>query len=209
MVAIRRYDAALGLDWAGGVWVDGTEGAAGPGRDVAICGLGEQPAIPRMAPGNRIKDRMAQFRVYTLLRAYNRSTHRNRRTRMTTARADFGIWQRIRLLVIALGCSVAIADVAADAPPLGDTPAPWRALPGSVLAPAAMRGNREGTRVGCGAGGVGTRIFATRVVHGGVPAIAYRVELDNVSIAFSGDTDGNNGNLERRIRVPDRDSRFL
>jgi ribonuclease BN (tRNA processing enzyme) len=43
----------------------------------------------------------------------------------------------------------------------------------------------------------GTRIFATRVVHGGVPAIAYRVELDNVSIAFSGDTDGNNGNLER------------
>jgi ribonuclease BN (tRNA processing enzyme) len=43
----------------------------------------------------------------------------------------------------------------------------------------------------------GMRIFATRVVHGGVPAIAYRVELDNVSIAFSGDTDGNNGNLER------------
>jgi ribonuclease BN (tRNA processing enzyme) len=30
-----------------------------------------------------------------------------------------------------------------------------------------------------------------------VPAIAYRVELDSVSIAFSGDTDGNNGNLER------------
>ena len=43
----------------------------------------------------------------------------------------------------------------------------------------------------------GTRIFATTVVHGSVPAIAYRVELDNVSIAFSGDTDGNNGNLER------------
>ena len=43
----------------------------------------------------------------------------------------------------------------------------------------------------------GTRILATTVVHGSVPAIAYRVELDNVSIAFSGDTDGNNGNLER------------
>jgi len=43
----------------------------------------------------------------------------------------------------------------------------------------------------------GARILATTVVHGRVPAIAYRVELDNVSIAFSGDTDGNNGNLER------------
>lgn len=43
----------------------------------------------------------------------------------------------------------------------------------------------------------GIRIGAARVVHGGVPAIAYRVELDNVSVAFSGDTDGNNGNLER------------
>jgi ribonuclease BN (tRNA processing enzyme) len=43
----------------------------------------------------------------------------------------------------------------------------------------------------------GIRVFATTVVHGSVPAIAYRVELDGVSIAFSGDTDGNNGNLER------------
>jgi len=43
----------------------------------------------------------------------------------------------------------------------------------------------------------GIRIVAAQVVHGGVPAIGYRVELDNVSIAFSGDTDGNNGNLER------------
>jgi ribonuclease BN (tRNA processing enzyme) len=42
-----------------------------------------------------------------------------------------------------------------------------------------------------------TRVFATRVIHGGVPALAYRVEMFNVSIAFSGDTDGNNGNLER------------
>jgi ribonuclease BN (tRNA processing enzyme) len=43
----------------------------------------------------------------------------------------------------------------------------------------------------------GIRISATQVVHGGVPAIAYRVEIDNVSIAFSGDTNGDNGNLER------------
>jgi ribonuclease BN (tRNA processing enzyme) len=46
----------------------------------------------------------------------------------------------------------------------------------------------------------GLRIFATRVIHGGVPALAYRVEIDNVSIAFSGDTNGNNGNLERLAR---------
>lgn len=43
----------------------------------------------------------------------------------------------------------------------------------------------------------GIHIFAARVVHGGVPALAYRVEMDNVSVAFSGDTDGNNGNLEK------------
>jgi ribonuclease BN (tRNA processing enzyme) len=49
----------------------------------------------------------------------------------------------------------------------------------------------------------GIRIAAARVVHGGVPAIAYRVELDNVSVAFSGDTDGNNGNLERIARDAD------
>ncbi len=46
----------------------------------------------------------------------------------------------------------------------------------------------------------GTRVLAARVVHGGVPAIAYRVEIDGVSITFSGDTDGNNGNLERLAR---------
>ena len=33
-----------------------------------------------------------------------------------------------------------------------------------------------------------------------MPALAYRVEIDNVSVAFSGDTDGNNGNLERIAR---------
>lgn len=46
-------------------------------------------------------------------------------------------------------------------------------------------------------------IFATPVVHGGVPALAYRVEVDHVSIAFSGDTDGNNGNLEQIARNAD------
>ena len=49
----------------------------------------------------------------------------------------------------------------------------------------------------------GIRIFAARVVHGGVPAIAYRVEVDHVSVAFSGDTDGNNGNLEQIARNAD------
>lgn len=49
MVAVRRYGAE----------------AAGPGWDVVVGELGEQPAIPRVAPGNRIKDRMAQFRLYT------------------------------------------------------------------------------------------------------------------------------------------------
>jgi ribonuclease BN (tRNA processing enzyme) len=49
----------------------------------------------------------------------------------------------------------------------------------------------------------GIRIFAARVVHGGVPALAYRVELDHVSVAFSGDTDGNNGNLEEIARNAD------
>jgi ribonuclease BN (tRNA processing enzyme) len=42
----------------------------------------------------------------------------------------------------------------------------------------------------------GIRISAARVIHGGVPAVAYRVDVDGVSIAFSGDTNGNNGNLE-------------
>ena len=49
----------------------------------------------------------------------------------------------------------------------------------------------------------GIRILATRVVHGGVPALAYRVEVDHVSVAFSGDTDGNNGNLEQIARNAD------
>jgi ribonuclease BN (tRNA processing enzyme) len=37
---------------------------------------------------------------------------------------------------------------------------------------------------------------ATKVIHGGVPAVAWRIDLGGKSIVFSGDTNGNNGNLE-------------
>ena len=37
---------------------------------------------------------------------------------------------------------------------------------------------------------------ATKVIHGGVPALAWRVELGGKVIVFSGDTNGDNGNLE-------------
>jgi ribonuclease BN (tRNA processing enzyme) len=49
----------------------------------------------------------------------------------------------------------------------------------------------------------GLQVTATPVIHGGVPAVGYRVEVGGVSIAFSGDTDGNNGNLERLARGVD------
>jgi ribonuclease BN (tRNA processing enzyme) len=38
---------------------------------------------------------------------------------------------------------------------------------------------------------------ATQVIHGGVPAIAWRVSIGGRIIVFSGDTNGDNGNLER------------
>lgn len=38
---------------------------------------------------------------------------------------------------------------------------------------------------------------ATQVIHGGVPAIAWRVSVGGTTIVFSGDTNGDNGNLER------------
>jgi ribonuclease BN (tRNA processing enzyme) len=41
-----------------------------------------------------------------------------------------------------------------------------------------------------------TVVLATRVIHGGVPALAWRVELGGKIVVFSGDTNGNNGNLE-------------
>ena len=43
----------------------------------------------------------------------------------------------------------------------------------------------------------GTHIFATPVIHGSVPALAWRIEADGKSIVFSGDGNGNNGNLEK------------
>jgi len=40
-------------------------------------------------------------------------------------------------------------------------------------------------------------LTATQVIHGGVPAIAWRVSIGGRTIVFSGDTNGDNGNLER------------
>jgi ribonuclease BN (tRNA processing enzyme) len=49
----------------------------------------------------------------------------------------------------------------------------------------------------------GVQVFASAVVHGRAPAIAYRVEIAGSLIAFSGDTNGDNGNLERVARNAD------
>jgi ribonuclease BN (tRNA processing enzyme) len=43
----------------------------------------------------------------------------------------------------------------------------------------------------------GLTALATRVVHGPVPAIAWRVDLAGFRIAFGGDANGEGGNLER------------
>jgi ribonuclease BN (tRNA processing enzyme) len=40
-------------------------------------------------------------------------------------------------------------------------------------------------------------LAATQVIHGGVPALAWRVSIGGRTIVFSGDTNGDNGNLER------------
>jgi ribonuclease BN (tRNA processing enzyme) len=45
--------------------------------------------------------------------------------------------------------------------------------------------------------GGGEIALATPVIHGTVPALAWRVEIDNRIIVFSGDTNGENGNLQR------------
>jgi ribonuclease BN (tRNA processing enzyme) len=71
----------------------------------------------------------------------------------------------------------------------------WRYLSEISLAPHNVAPDEHEARQIYNSAGI--RIVAARVVHGGVPAIAYRVETDNVSIAFSGDTDGKNGNLEK------------
>ena len=39
--------------------------------------------------------------------------------------------------------------------------------------------------------------YSVRVIHGGVPALAWRIELDNKRIVFSGDTNGEGQNLTR------------
>lgn len=43
----------------------------------------------------------------------------------------------------------------------------------------------------------GVRIMATPVVHAKIPALAFRVEAQGRSIVFSGDGNGDNGNLEK------------
>ena len=44
---------------------------------------------------------------------------------------------------------------------------------------------------------------ATQVIHGGVPATAWRVSIGGRVIVFSGDTNGDNGNLERLAKGAD------
>jgi ribonuclease BN (tRNA processing enzyme) len=46
-------------------------------------------------------------------------------------------------------------------------------------------------------------VRATRVIHGSVPALAWRVEMDHHVIVFSGDGNGDNGNLERLAQGAD------
>ncbi len=49
----------------------------------------------------------------------------------------------------------------------------------------------------------GIKLSAIAVVHGPVPALAWRVDIGPASVAFSGDNDGNNGGLERLARDAD------
>ena len=49
----------------------------------------------------------------------------------------------------------------------------------------------------------GVLLDATQVIHGGVPAIAWRVSIGGRTIVFSGDTNGDNGNLERLAKGAD------
>jgi ribonuclease BN (tRNA processing enzyme) len=54
---------------------------------------------------------------------------------------------------------------------------------------------RAGIKRVYSAGGI--TATATPVIHGGVPALAWRVDVDGARIAFSGDGNGDNGNLQR------------
>ena len=49
----------------------------------------------------------------------------------------------------------------------------------------------------------GIVISATTVIHGSVPALAWRIELDRRSLVFSGDGNGDNGNLQKLARGAD------
>ena len=42
----------------------------------------------------------------------------------------------------------------------------------------------------------GIVLSATTVIHGSTPALAWRVDVDDRSVVFSGDTNGDNGNLQ-------------
>ena len=46
-------------------------------------------------------------------------------------------------------------------------------------------------------------LSATPVIHGGVPALAWRVSIGGKVIVFSGDTNGDNGNLEQLAKGAD------
>lgn len=65
----------------------------------------------------------------------------------------------------------------------------YQLLPEEAIPPA------QGTQHVYGKDGI-TATAAT-VGHGIVPALAWRVEVDGISIVFSGDTKGDNGNLEK------------
>jgi ribonuclease BN (tRNA processing enzyme) len=49
----------------------------------------------------------------------------------------------------------------------------------------------------------GVTAAATRVVHGGVPALGWRISVGGKTIAFSGDGNGDNGNLELLAKSAD------
>jgi ribonuclease BN (tRNA processing enzyme) len=49
----------------------------------------------------------------------------------------------------------------------------------------------------------GMRIFAASTIHARVPALAWRVEVGGKTIVFSGDTNGDNGNLEKIAKGAD------
>jgi ribonuclease BN (tRNA processing enzyme) len=49
----------------------------------------------------------------------------------------------------------------------------------------------------------GITISSASVIHGSVPALAWRVDVDGRSVVFSGDTNGDNGNLQILAREAD------